>query len=234
MKTKKNFSLIMTLLLFTAIGCQNNKKSANTEEKVSNKTTDLHNSQNTIDWEGTYFGVLPCASCPGINTLITLNTDGTYEKTIEYLESNDAPETTKGRFSWNKARQIITIEQNTYLVGENQLFYLDSNNKKIEGELAEDYILTKTELEPPLDANEGYSLQIFTGSDNKNYNIIFNTNPKTPTALVETKGFSRMLSQTESWSKGAEYSGSNTKLTVKGDHATLIIKGNKIKLKQRD
>lgn len=232
MKTTFFFPLLIVGLL-TIVGCKNNKKTQEKDNKALSEITDAHNSQNTIEWEGTYFGVLPCASCPGINTLITLNANGTYEKTVEYLESNNTPQTTKGKFSWDKSGEIITIGENVYSVGENQLFYLDTNRKKIEGELAENYILTKTELEPALDANEGYTLQTFTGSDNKNYNVIFNTNPKTPTALVETDGFKRMLSQTQAWAKGAEYSGSNTKLIVRDNKATLIIKGNKIKLKQQ-
>lgn len=233
MKTKKNFLLIIAVLLCIVVGCQNNKKSQGKETRASSETTDMHSSQNSIDWEGTYFGVLPCASCPGINTLITLNADLTYEKTVEYLESDDLPETTKGRFTWDKAGQIITIGENAYLVEENQLSSLDNNNKKIEGELAENYTLTKTVLEPPLDANEGYTLQIFTGSDDKSYNIIFDTNPKIPTALVETDGFKTMLSQTEAWAQGVEYSGSNTKLTVQGDKVILIIKDQKIELTQK-
>lgn len=234
MKTKDLLSIIVTvfLLVLVAASCQNNKKSQEKETKETNASTS-HNSQNAVDWEGSYFGVLPCASCPGTNTLITLNANGTYEKTVEYLESNDIPATTKGKFSWDKNGQIIIIEENAYLVGENKLFTLDANHKKVEGELAEDYILTKTELEPSLDANEGYTLETFTGSDNKNYNVIFNTNPKVPTALIETDGFNRMLSQTQAWAKGAEYSGSNTKLIIQDNNATLIIKEVKIKLKQQ-
>lgn len=233
METKKNFLLII-VLVFIIIGCQNNKKSTNKKAKVSNETTKLHNPKKSIHWEGTYFGVLPCTSCPGINTLITLNADGTYEKTVEYLKSDDIPKTTKGQFHWDKMEQIITLEKSTYLVGENQLFSLDNNNKKIEGELAENYILTKTELEPSLNANKGYTLQTFIGSNHKNYNILFNTNPKIPTVLVETSGFKKILSQTQAWAKGAEYSGNNITLTIQGDQATLTIKNNKIELKQKD
>lgn len=59
----------------------------------------------------------------------------------------------------------------------------------IEEDLVKNYILKKTELEPSLDANESYTLQQFKGSDNKEYNIVFDTNPKIPTALVETDNF---------------------------------------------
>ena len=72
----------------------------------------------------------------------TLNNDNTYEKTVAYLESKDKPETTKGTFTWHKDGKIITIEENTYLVGENQLFALDADNKVIEGDLLKLIIIT--------------------------------------------------------------------------------------------
>lgn len=82
------------------------------------------NVQNTADWVGTYFGMLPCGSCPGINTVITLNEDETFEKTTEYLESKDIPETIKGKLQWSKDKSIITIGENTYLVGKKTIVFL--------------------------------------------------------------------------------------------------------------
>lgn len=232
MNINTNFPILVFLLLLVAIGCKNKTESSNEKEEIVQQNT-IQRSPNETNWQGTYFGVLPCASCPGINTLITLHKDGTYERTVEYIESNDTPQTTKGMFSWDKVGRI-TIEGNTLLIEKNRLIYLDEDNKKFTGELADSYVLARTELEPPLDSNEGYYLQIFKGSDNKNYNIIFNTNPKIPTALIETKGYSKMLSQTEAWAKGAEYAGSNTNLRVQGNRATLLIEDNKIELKSKD
>lgn len=233
MKISKNIRLILVSLLFTVWGCKNNTTTSKAEDKKVHQSETDQKKNATTDWEGTYFGVLPCASCPGINTLITLHPDGTYEKTVEYLESGDTPKTSKGDFSWDKADRI-SIEENSYLIENNQLFYLDSTHKKYEGELANFYVFSKTELQPSLDTNEGYTLQQYIGSDKKKYTIVFNTNPKVPTALVETEGYRKILSQTQAWSKGAEYAGSNTKLIAKGDKAVLIIDGHRIELKSRD
>ncbi|MFU8831928.1 MAG: copper resistance protein NlpE N-terminal domain-containing protein, partial [Wenzhouxiangella sp.] len=38
--------------------------------------TPADSSRLSLDWVGTYSGVVPCASCPGIETSITLNDDG--------------------------------------------------------------------------------------------------------------------------------------------------------------
>lgn len=234
MKTTKIY-ISLIIIVMTVAACNNNKKTNDSETSANEtlETSDTHTAKNSIDWKGTYFGTLPCASCPGINTLITLNNDNTYEKTVEYLESDDTPETIKGTFTWDKDGKIITIGENTYLVGENQLFALSADNKVIDGDLAKNYILKKTELEPSLDANEGYTLQQFKGSDNKEYNIIFNTNPKIPTVLVETDNFKKLLQQTEVWAKGAVYADKNIKLTVNGSEATLEIDNTKIKLTEK-
>lgn len=223
MKTSGYITILITSLLIV-IGCRIDKGSP---------VIDTHDSLGVVDWQGTYFGVMPCASCPGINTLLTLNSDGTYEKTIEYIESNDMPITTKGTFERDDSREVLILGDSSYKVGENQLTLLDQNLKKIEGELSENYILIKTELEPPLDSNEGYTLESFKGSDDKDYNLVFNTNPTIPTVLITCEGFQKMLSQTQAWAKGAEYAGSNTRLIVKGDKGILTIKGRKIELHQK-
>ena len=226
---KKNLLLILiAVLAITFTACKNNKKANNESE-----TADMHNAQNAIDWPGSYYGVLPCASCPGINTMITLNEDGTYEKTVEYQECDDTPETTKGSFTWDETGSIITLGESTYKVGENQLFALDADNKVIEGELAKDYILTKTQLEAEPDVNEGPTPQSFTGDDEKEYNILFDTNPTPPTATVESGNFNVILTQTAASAKSAEYEGENSKLSVNGDKGTLTINNKKIALKAK-
>ena len=111
-------------------------------------TEDGHNSQNSLDYIGTYTGVLPCADCEGIQTEITLNEEGTYAKKMIYLgkgDSNSFEE--KGDYTWNAAGQQITLEgqkaPNQYFVGENTLTQLDIEGQKIEGDLATRYVLKK-------------------------------------------------------------------------------------------
>lgn len=139
---------IVALLLSATVlfSCQSRETSNNTESVPAKTTTpaaDAHNSRNSLDWAGTYSGTMPCASCPGIKTKITLNNDDSYQKTVEYLESNDKPETTNGTFTWSADGSKITLEEFQFLVGENQLISLDAEGKQITGELAEHYILKK-------------------------------------------------------------------------------------------
>lgn len=109
------------------------------------------NSATSLDWEGFYTGVVPCADCPGIRTSIALNRDETYTLTMTYLggeENNTFTE--KGSFEWNAQGSSITLEgiengASQYLVGENRLFQLDMEGNRITGNLADHYILEKVD-----------------------------------------------------------------------------------------
>ncbi|HOX90158.1 MAG TPA: copper resistance protein NlpE [Burkholderiaceae bacterium] len=88
-----------------------------------------HNSRNALDWAGTYEGVTPCADCPGIKLRLTLQADGRYELSTQYLERQVAPQTVRGNFSWNAAGNTITLDGagngQQFRVGEGRLLQLD-------------------------------------------------------------------------------------------------------------
>lgn len=105
-----------------------------------------HNARIALDWAGTYRGVLPCADCEGIKTVVTLAENGTYETTSEYLGRNVAPTAEKGRFTWDAAGNKITLEQSEpdhYFVSENRLIRLAPDGSRITGAMAELYVLPK-------------------------------------------------------------------------------------------
>lgn len=123
--------------------------SCNQPRQTTQNPDPAHNSKLSLDWAGTYTGVLPCADCEGISTTIHLNDDETYEITMIYLgKESDNTFSGNGAFSWENSGNIITLEgmENGaphYQVGENQLFQLDLGKNRISGELAEMYILKK-------------------------------------------------------------------------------------------
>ncbi|MDN3687271.1 copper resistance protein NlpE N-terminal domain-containing protein [Cyclobacterium jeungdonense] len=105
-------------------------------------------SANSLDWEGTYEGTLPCADCEGIATSISLTRNGKFVKVYQYLGKSDREYRQEGSFEWNQAGNTITLSgiedvPNQYLVGENQLFHLDREGKRITGDLAANYVLKK-------------------------------------------------------------------------------------------
>jgi len=112
------------------------------------KTAD--NSQNSLDWQGTYYGSLPCADCPGIETVVTLNANGTYRMTSHYKEANEGDLSYAGQFQWTKDGSSVILNNadgngnsRTLKVGENKLFWLDATGKAVTGDLAGNYTLQK-------------------------------------------------------------------------------------------
>lgn len=161
---KKIFVLTAVASAFLIMSCNNtnnqNAEDANseTEELVEESPTldefseeelnDGHTSENSLDWAGTYEGTLPCADCPGIKIELTINSDETFSMYQEYLE-RDMKGTETGTFRWDEGGNIVTLttengREDLYQVGENRLFRLDPEGNRVQGELADHYILEKT------------------------------------------------------------------------------------------
>ena len=109
----------------------------------------MHTSENSLDWHGTYYGVTPCASCPGIETELTLTADLNYVLTRVYLDEEENKFTTEGKFNWNgNTIELESADKDkgpwAFKVEENRVRQLDLQGNVIEGDLASNYILTKT------------------------------------------------------------------------------------------
>lgn len=109
--------------------------------------TDGHTPENSLDWAGTYKGMLPCADCEGIETEITLKADKTYSISRRYLGKKTDPFTAAGNFAWKDGVRIklenISSGPSEYVVGEGQLTQLDMEGKLVKGLVAKKYKLTK-------------------------------------------------------------------------------------------
>jgi heat shock protein HslJ len=110
---------------------------------------------------------VPCASCPGIETLITLHHNGTYERSMLYIDEAPLPRTDSGSFTWNAAGSKVTLGEGTdarqYQVGENRLLHLDQNGERITGDLAGRYVLEK-HLRDPVIEDRRWNLVELRGS----------------------------------------------------------------------
>ena len=106
-----------------------------------------HNSRNSLDWAGTYAGLIPSAGCMGIEVRLTLNGDSTYVLLYHYVGRENPEYRTTGSFTWDKAGSVVNLDlrsgPNFYQVGENMLRQLDLEGKVITGDLAEMYVLRK-------------------------------------------------------------------------------------------
>lgn len=116
-----------------------------TEETIIN---DSHNAQNSLDWAGTYKGVIPCADCEGIQTELTLNKDMSYVLKTNYMGKDTHFPEDRGTFKWDSTGSKVELiglkdQSNTFFVGENMLKQLDMDGQEITGPLADKYILKK-------------------------------------------------------------------------------------------
>jgi heat shock protein HslJ len=104
----------------------------------------VHTSQNALDWAGAYRGVMPCADCRGIETVVILRSDGTFTRLFKYLGKGDEIFSKDGRITWNAAGSTVMLAGDAqYLVGENHLARLAPDGSRVTGALADRYVLTK-------------------------------------------------------------------------------------------
>ncbi|USA53725.1 copper resistance protein NlpE [Acinetobacter sp. C32I] len=122
---------------------------ATSSESSTEVVDSAHTAENSLDWNGTYKGVLPCADCEGIETELELNLDKTYELKETYLGKGDGKAfESKGSFTFDsKNTSIIELDKagdgRKYFVAEGYLKALDTEGKEITGELADKYELKK-------------------------------------------------------------------------------------------
>lgn len=144
--------LLLTLftLNFTIFGCEFGNKNESESTENTPETTlvgDGHTSENSLDWNGIYEGVIPCADCPGIETELTLHEDKTYSLSLLYQDREKKPTITQGSFTFDATGSIITLDKagnhSQYKVKEGCLTMLDADGKEIEGGLKSKYVLNK-------------------------------------------------------------------------------------------
>ena len=134
----RSLLIVVCGLVLLASGCSSPRQAATVTPGT------VHTSQNALDWAGAYRGVIPCADCRGIETVVILNSDGTFTTHFRYLGKGDEVFSKEGRFTWNAAGSIVTLAGDAqYLVGENHLTRLAPDGSRVTGALADRYVLAK-------------------------------------------------------------------------------------------
>ncbi|MEA5062946.1 MAG: copper resistance protein NlpE [Petrimonas sp.] len=138
---KKLSILLFACVAVALMGCSNAAKQSKTE------APDMHTSEMALDYYGVYEGTLPCADCEGIKTQLTINSDSTFVLVSEYLGKGDTKFEDKGTYFIEDGEILVTQNekgnQKYYKLQEGSLAQLDAEKKRIEGDLAPLYILTK-------------------------------------------------------------------------------------------
>lgn len=139
---------VLAAILLVA-GCDNAaKQTADTgpSQRATQQVDTAHNARTSLDWAGTYQGMLPCADCEAINTTVTLHADGNYQLEQVYVGKSAQVFTEQGRFDFSEIGSTVLLEADEpvqFFVAENELFMLDKQGKRIEGDLAARYRLQK-------------------------------------------------------------------------------------------
>lgn len=147
----RKLSVFAFALLLISCGPKGNQKEEPVDENTLTEemaASDIHTAEISLDYDGTYKGVLPCADCEGIETVLTLDYDGNYTLKNTYMGKDASVFETSGKFTWDEDGSTIilggiTDAPNRYFVGENRIFQLDMEGNRITGDLAEKYILEK-------------------------------------------------------------------------------------------
>ena len=148
----KNTIVAFGVILLLSCQTQNTATSDQENEEMKNPDA-AHTSQNALDWDGVYRGVLPCADCEGIQTTIELKQDLSFKTKTIYLGKSDSVYEANGKISWNEKGNTVTLtpsdkgQATQYFVGEGVLTQLDKQGNKITSHDATRYLLSKSQYE---------------------------------------------------------------------------------------
>ncbi len=139
--------LPVVLAIVLTGGC-GEKKSG--QQEPAGQIDPVHNARTSLDVEGTYTGVVPCADCAGIETTLILSEGQNYELRTRYLGKSDQAFIQKGSYEWLEGGSTIRLkgiekseQANLYFIAENRVIQLDLEGNRIEGEMTEKYVLSK-------------------------------------------------------------------------------------------
>lgn len=140
---KKLLLFALSLIVLNPIFAQKKKDKKNPWLSVAPATA-------VKDWEGVYMGVVPCADCEGIQTMIKLNKDNSYTIQTKYLGKGPEIFEDKGKISWDKNGFLLLLlsgdDSSLVKLSLNELTLLDKEGKPVVGQYASYCILKKEKL----------------------------------------------------------------------------------------
>lgn len=143
---------VATIVLILLYSCNGKGATTSTQESAEQTTEDTfvpdeHTSQSSLDWDGEYEGIIPCADCDGIKINLMLNSDNTFVRTIIHLGQSENQIKDEGKFEWDKNGNDISFlekqNETKIKIGENRIMYLIKDGEMINDEVADKYVLIK-------------------------------------------------------------------------------------------
>ena len=148
------YSILATFLAFLFfLGCKSDANYGSNESSTSSNLASSESIDHTAikarDHIGWYKGLLPCADCDGIETSLYLMANNAYLLTKVYtgLEDGKAYKNI-GDFEWSDDGTMVTLSNmgdapNKFIVEDTRAIQLDKEGNRVEGDLADQYILSK-------------------------------------------------------------------------------------------
>lgn len=143
--------MIFPLLMATFLVSCTKKETTNSEtpEIVVGSVEEPKTDSTQAYIAATYSGEIPCADCEGIIENLSLKQDGTFVRESLYKNGKyEEPLKVEGKYKIEGQKVVLEGikdgSSNLYeLEGSDKLHYLTPEGKKVEGVLADKYILTK-------------------------------------------------------------------------------------------
>lgn len=155
---KKSYTLHAILFAFFFTSCGEPTSSTTGEDgesliqkqsaEVNGPAVETIDDMSPGEMTGTYSGVVPCGDCDGIKTSLSLVDDGTFILNREYLGKDATDLQVTGTYEYDEQSQIVTLENaadgpSKFLMLNGDIWLLDQNSNRIQGDLADQYVLTK-------------------------------------------------------------------------------------------
>ena len=128
MKISIYFLLGITILIQSCATGEAGETAEPSEAAVATQEIDGHDSRNSLDWMGTYAGILPCDDCDEVRAEVTLEENGRFSRKLVYVGKSKTPLLSSGKFEWNESGSQVTLKSfkgnhQVFKVGENKLIY---------------------------------------------------------------------------------------------------------------
>lgn len=148
---------LIALLILTFLFSSCGKKNRNQQG------SDSHTSALSVDWEGTYAGIIPAADCPGIYRMVALDSNH-FETLDKYLE-REGIFISKGTF--RIINDTLIVDGVAYHIGENLLTNSTDTLFRINEKKQLPVTLTEQVLVESVKGEAGTILRIYGESEKK-------------------------------------------------------------------
>lgn len=143
---RNNFLILCALAALAA--CSSGKKHEALPEPQSGGQQLLANARQSTVWQGTYQGILPCANCEGIATMLVLEPNGTYVMRTRQLGIDNKDRKYEGTYEWqgdSMVRLSGETQQKVFAVHDGYIQARMPDGSAIPAHPDADYRLEKTQ-----------------------------------------------------------------------------------------